>query len=122
MNYILNDTTPLCVAGDGHLVIERGLHELELKDRSVHRFHYVSARGHRAEWLRAMRLSDSAQYGVFDLRHIEPALSTELRGNLERDIPGVIMFVARRAFSTGPDLVDEIHAHLIAVSAATVTA
>jgi len=115
MNYVLSDETPIASAAGG-LVVQAGVHEFCLRDNVPQGFHYVAQGGYRSEWLRARRRLYSAHFMVFDLRHVLPGISTELRGNLERDVPGVVTFTARRTWQRSADLYSEIASHAVAIA------
>lgn len=115
MNFILTDDRPIATTPDGRLVVQAGVHEFSLRDGVPHEFHYVATgSGHRNEWLRARRRLGAADFLVFDLRHVMPELATALRGNLERDVPGVITFTARSCWQHARELYVEIANHVIA--------
>lgn len=105
MNLPLTDQLPLGSVGRGRYVIQRGLHEFDLKDGSVHRFHFVGIDGVRDRWLRAIKPDENdAAWVVFDLRKISPAIAVELPGYTERDVPGAIKYLLRMVWPNGRGL------------------
>ena len=117
MNFILTDDRPIAATPDGRFIVQAGVHQFSLRDGVPHEFHYVAtSSGHRNEWLRAKRRmgNQGKDFLVFDLRHVMPELATALRGNLERDVPGVITFTARGCWQRAHDLYVEIADHVIA--------
>lgn len=120
MNFILTDETPIAATSDGRFIVQAGVHEFALSDGVPNSFHYVAAGAHRHEWLRARRRvgNQGRAFMVFDLRHVMPELSVAMRGNLERDVPGVVTFTARSHWQHSRDLYREIADHVVAIALA----
>ncbi len=91
--------------------VEQNMHEVQLKDGSLHRFHFVRAAGTRDQWLRAVRLSDAATFAVIDLRKLSHALAAELPGYVERDVPGLVKYTLRPLFPDAAHLLANVVHH-----------
>ena len=106
MNILLADARILGTLG--RYGIEAGMHEVDLKDGSLHRLHFVREGSARSPYLRALQAEGGTFY-VFDLRDIAPALGGDISGYLERDVPGLVKYTLRPRFATGPELRTAIH-------------
>ena len=70
------------------------VHELALRDGSVHRLRLVLDVGLPATYLRALQLEDRS-WLVFDLRRICRQIGPDLCQCATRDVPGVVMYSLR---------------------------
>lgn len=94
------------IATIGRYAVEAAMHEVDLPDHSLHRFHFVRDPGEpapRSMFMRAITLPDGCTY-VVDLRHLESMLRAKLPPALERDRPGFTKFALRQRYLTAADL------------------
>jgi energy-converting hydrogenase Eha subunit G len=91
--------------------IRTSMHEVYLRDGSLHRFHGVLDLGFPSQYLRALQLSDHVSYCVFDLRHLSRSLGADLCTCATRDMPGLVNYTLRELFATGHDLRTRIVAY-----------
>ncbi len=84
-------------------LVERAMHEVQLKDGTLHAFHHVRLHGLRDRYLRALRYSPQV-FVVVDLRDLAPALGPEIPGYLERDVPGLVKYTLRPIYATKAEL------------------
>lgn len=74
-------------------------HEVMFADGQAVGLHPVQLRGVPQMFLRCL-VHDELHCIVFDLRDLVPALDAELRATHERDVPGLVFYTLRGAFST----------------------
>lgn len=84
--------------------IRTSMHEVYLRDGSLHRLHAVLDLGAPNLHLRALRMSDGLSYCVFDLRRLSRTLGVELLACAARDMPGLVNTTLRARFASGHDL------------------
>ena len=101
MNVLFADARILGMLG--RYGIEAGMHEVDLKDGSLHRLHFVRKAGARSQFLRALQAEGGTFY-VFDLRDIALGLCDDIPGYVERDVPRLVKYTLRLRFATGPEL------------------
>lgn len=99
MNIILNDARVIGTLGP--YGVRAGMHEVHLRDDSLHRLHLVQHKGERSMHLCALQLADGQTYSVFDLRDLAPGLHAEIPTYLERDVPGLVKYTLRGLYPTG---------------------
>jgi hypothetical protein len=102
MNLTLTDRT--IIGRIGRHVVLAAMHEVAMRDGTLHRFHRVCDGVEPCVFHRAMRLDDKRSFVVFDLRDIHRMLGAELPPCPDRDVPGVIMFNLREKYVTGQAL------------------
>lgn len=99
MNIILSDARILGQVGP--YGIRAGMHEVDLRDGSLHRLHLVQHKGERSPLLRALQLADGHTYMVFDLSCLAHQLRGEIPQYLERDVPGLVKYTLRGLYANG---------------------
>ena len=101
--------------------IRTSMHEVQLRDGSLHRLHAVLDLGIPHQYLRALRMSDGLSYCVFDLRHLSRQLGADLCTCAARDMPGIVNFTLRSLFASGHDLRTRIvaYSHCLGIPAAS---
>jgi hypothetical protein len=91
--------------------IRTAMHEVALRDGSLHRLHGVVDAGIPSQYLRALQLSDHQSYVVFDLRWLSRPLGEELKSCAARDMPGIVTHTLRTLYPTGNALRTRIVAY-----------
>lgn len=89
------------------------VHELPLRDGSVHRLHEVAVRGAPDKFLRAIEMPGGG-VRVFDLRRIAPTLGADLPPAPERDRGYIVQYTLRQCFHAGAALAAAVHAVYVA--------
>ena len=91
----LTGTRGLC----GHrYTIRQTVHEVQLRDGTLHRLHPVSNGTYPSRSLRALEHDDGRTYTVFDLADIDPRIDTDLCTCAERDVAGLVAFSLRAIY------------------------
>lgn len=84
----------------GSYQVAGGVHEVQLRDGSLHRLYMVHHQGLQSSYLRAMTLDGSNVLHVFDVRKLARSLAEDIATAPARDALGLITFTLRGAFPT----------------------
>jgi len=88
----------------GPYTVALGMHEVQLRDGSLHRLHRIQRQGGGVDtFLRAVRLYDNT-FSVFDVCKLAPSLAIEIPQAIDRDVPGTIGLTFRATFATSYEL------------------
>lgn len=89
----------------GRCAVEAAMHEVDLRDHSLHVFRFVRDPSvkQRSAFLRALTLPHGCTY-IVDVRRLAPCLAQEIPTMLDRDRPGLIKQTLRPIFKTAAEL------------------
>ena len=116
MNQPLADTRIIGTLGR-RFAVEAAMHEVDLRDGSIHALHFVrdaSDPWERSRYLRALTFQHG-ETAIFDLRNLAKTLGVDLPGYTERDRAGLIKYTLRPLYGTRAELLDAIRAKVLAV-------
>jgi hypothetical protein len=84
----------------GPFLVHGTVHEVQLRDGTLHRLQAISRAGIPDQFMRALQVGNGRHVCIFDLRKLVHALDADLRVAHDRDKPGIVAMSLRLGFDS----------------------